>query len=271
MACLLQFRRRIAAFAMLAAATSLAPARANFFGPDDRAPVLSREYPWRRLGVIVARFETGLATGAGFPIGRDLVLINAHITVDETTGRGAASIYFLPNRVDGVASNAVHGNRVWRGTGEPQREPERDWAVLRLDSNLGDDLGWLELAPLEVDRGYIAGYSDDLRAQDTAAVAPLTFRDGLRGDVRPARGRDVEARQDYRDALALDGDCLDFTLVRAAYCLASGEYDEAVAIASRVIAGVGDHKLAYQMRAAAYQQLGEMPLAQADIRQRAAL
>jgi V8-like Glu-specific endopeptidase len=378
-------------FACLAlAAASAGSARANIFGRDDREPSLSREYPWRCVGLIVAQFEDGVATGTGFLIGRNLVLTNAHLTVDEATGEVPSEIYFLANRVDGIASNAVHVNRIWRGTGAPQREPERDWAVLRLDSNLGDDLQWLELSPREVEEGYMVGYSGDYRDQETAAISPLTFRDGLwgvvrhdgdgtrgssgsplladtadgpvvvalnfgelreegehsitvaayddsvanlalpveafyrevlqiiarenvlsladfaqraraqvaeldydaaeatltdlielspnntwarllRGYVRGAQGREDAAAQDYREAVERDPSALDFTLVRAAYCLSTGNYEEVVMLTSRVIAASGSHRFAYQMRAAAYQRMGEVELAQSDVRQLTAL
>jgi hypothetical protein len=382
--------RMITMICLALAVASAGSARANVFGRDDREPVVSREYPWRCIGLIVAKFDDGVATGTGFLIGRNLVLTNAHVTVDEATGEAASEIYFLANRIDGIASNAVHVNRVWRGTFAPQRNPESDWAVLRLDSNLGDDLRWLELSPREVADGYMVGYSGDYRDQETAAVSPLTFHDGLwgvvrhdgdgtrgssgsplladtadgpvvvalnfgelrdegdssltleayddslanlalpveafyrevqqiiaresilsqadfaararsqvaeldydgaeatltdmielspdntwarllRGYVRGVQGREAAAAQDYRDALERDPDALDFTLVRAAYCLSTGAYEEVVMLTSRVIAASGSHKFAYEMRAEAYQRLGEVQLAQSDIRHGAAL
>lgn len=150
-------------------ALSHSPTSANIFGADDRTPVDSRELPWRCLGVIISDHGSGVATGTGFLIGRNLVLTNSHCTRDDATGEPFERIYFAVNRIDGTASHIAHVNHVWRGTDDDERY---DWAVLRLDSNLGDDQGWLTLSDNLPDRATLAGYSGDYRDQQTAAKSP---------------------------------------------------------------------------------------------------
>jgi len=108
--------------------------------------------------------------GTATLVGRNLVLTNAHCTLDN--GRPYERIYFYANKVDGTSYQAAHVNYIWRGTVSPDSEPHKDWAILRLDTNLGDDLGYLPLSQEKTSRAIVAGYSGDFRNQTTAAYAP---------------------------------------------------------------------------------------------------
>jgi len=376
--------------ALFAVVLSPSLARANVFGRDDRQPVLSRQHPWCCIGLVVCETESGVSTGTGFLIGRNLVLTNAHCAMDDSTGKAASRLYFLANRIDGVASHAAHVNKVWLGTDSLNDDPDQDWAVLRLDANLGDELGWLTLSTELAERGALVGYSGDYREQETAAIAPCSFhdtssvvlchdadatrgssggpilaeRDGktvvvalnfaeygenqdnsmlirayhdrfanlalpvahffervtsiieeeshrknadyvqqarqqladrehaaayatltklikacaqnsearlLRAYVCELQGRENEALADYREALRIDPLCLDHSLVRAAYCLGRGDYEECIALATRVLAVAQNHKPALELRSAAYRKLGQASLAVADAEKAAML
>jgi V8-like Glu-specific endopeptidase len=365
-------------------------ARGNVFGTDDRRPLLEREHPWRCIGLVVAESESGVSTGTGFLIGRNLVLTNAHCTLDETGEAPSTRIMFFANRVDGVPSNAVHVNRVWRGTESLSQNPWADWAVMRLDSNLGDDLGWLELSTEQVEEAMLVGYSGDYREQLTPAVSPCSLHEGfagvlfhdgdstrgssggpiivekdgdtvvvglhfaerrdsgdvslsipeyddehanmafpasefieevqaiieqeeaegladlakqarkemgagdyaaahetlskliracpdnswahmLRGYSSDVQGMAGAAAEDYQRALQIEPDCVELTTMRAIFSFATGNYQECVQVASRILMASKSNKLAYQLRAAAYNKLGQTRLATSDARRAASL
>jgi V8-like Glu-specific endopeptidase len=150
--------------------------QANIFGRDDRRPVLSREFPYRCVGLIVNETSESVSTGTGCLIGPNLVLTNAHVVLDDSTGKPSRSLRIRFNQIDGVASYSVRINRVWLGTESLDDEPLKDWAVVRLDSNVGDLLGWLPISPKLTENAVLVGYSGEYRDQKTAAVSPGVLR-----------------------------------------------------------------------------------------------
>ena len=121
-----------------------APSTWNVFGTDNRQPVASTESPWK----IVGWLDTGCT---GTLVGKNLVLTAAHCAMK---GDGTPLIdpnlgYFYPNMIHYKANHKSHINHVWWGTSDPNKYRKDDWAILRLDDNLGDIYGWMGVSEEE--------------------------------------------------------------------------------------------------------------------------
>lgn len=139
------------------------PAAANIFGQDDRKEVTSQDYPFCCVGVVF----TGNGQGTGFLVGRNLVMTNRHCTL--VKGEPAKSLTFKAGMVGGKAAKTSHVTRVWRGRQELDGDTRQDWAVLELEDNLGDELGWLPLCDKLPRSAELIGYSGDFFATTKSA------------------------------------------------------------------------------------------------------
>jgi len=85
------------------------------------------------------------------------------------------AIYFYPNMINGVQKNRAWVSHAWWGTNKPDDYRENDWALLRLDTKLGDSQGWFATRKVTIDvmkstDGTLVGYSTDFRNGNTAGV-----------------------------------------------------------------------------------------------------
>jgi hypothetical protein len=80
----------------------------------------------------------------GTLVSRDLVLTNAHC-VQKPSGKLDEDLQFAPYETKGGMSLASSVKEVWVGTQSPETEREHDWALLRLNSPLGDFFGFLKI------------------------------------------------------------------------------------------------------------------------------
>ncbi len=85
------------------------------------------------------------------------------------------ALYFYANMIDGQSEHQAWISYAWWGTGNPDNYRERDWALLRLDTKLGDIQGWFGTRTLSIDDmkatlGTQVGYSGDFQNGQTAGA-----------------------------------------------------------------------------------------------------
>lgn len=140
-------------------------------GRDDRAAVMSRAYPWSAIGRLEHLDQTGEVVNfcTGTLIGKDLVLTNAHCVIERSTGQLTHfTLRFRPNLINDSARASAYVQQVRYGeTGQP-RFGHNDWALLKLDRDLGSQfgtLGWRSLPTTELQQlgavMKLIGYSGD--------------------------------------------------------------------------------------------------------------
>lgn len=136
--------------------------------PDFRAAMTSKSHPWSAIGKLINDKTGSWCTGS--LVGPDLVLTNRHCIPENPM-----DLTFYPNFQNGRSS---YKSKVsWARKGDD--EEAEDWAIIRLNSPLGDQLGWFDVVDEEVStltkptwwRKYIlAGYSGDYQRGRTAGV-----------------------------------------------------------------------------------------------------
>jgi protease YdgD len=105
-----------------------------------------------------------------------LVLTAAHCAIDPSTRKVyKQAIYFYADMINGARNIQARVTSVRLGTNDPDAFREDDWALLRLDRNLGDTQGWfatrqISLAAMKTTPGTLVGYSGDYRNGRTAGV-----------------------------------------------------------------------------------------------------
>jgi protease YdgD len=139
----------------------------HFQGQDDRVLLDAAVYPWSAIGRLV--FDDGLEC-TGVLVDSDVVLTAAHCVHDEeghiaTAGEFRAGFGRaggpLDARIAGYLVAPRFDRDVYLAT---SKFDGRDWAYLRLDQPLGDELGVLAIAELETVDGVVldrAGYGWD--------------------------------------------------------------------------------------------------------------
>ncbi|MDY6785500.1 MAG: trypsin-like peptidase domain-containing protein [Cyanobacteriota bacterium] len=165
-------------------------------GRDDRAPVLSRHYPWSAIGRLEQPTADGrgLRTCTGTLIGRDLVLTNSHCIVDDKTNRPTRSpITFKPSMINGVSLDEATVTDYDYGWKSGSQNSADDWAVLKLDQPLGDIYGYLGWRSLD--------FSD---ADVRAAAAEKVMLAGYSGDFPTAKLREFGR---FGTTAGVDGAC----------------------------------------------------------------
>lgn len=141
----------------------------NVFGNDDRSPITTGDYPWNTIGKVFGMGCTGTL------VAKNLVLTAAHCVIDEETKELRDDItYFHPNYKNGSSQHKSWIEHVWWGTNDPNHSRKHDWAILRLQENLGDTYGWLGVENSNVNNFpnqlSVAGYSEDYNSGNTAGV-----------------------------------------------------------------------------------------------------
>jgi len=142
------------------------------FGTDDRVEMTSDAMPWSAVGKVLSQ---GYAC-TGSLVGPDLVLTNAHCVIEEG-GTLKKSLQFLPNYKGGKGSYQSFASTVWWGTSQYNQNRHSDWAIMRLNSRLGDQFGYFGIRILDFSNpstmaGWftLAGYSSDFMYGETAGV-----------------------------------------------------------------------------------------------------
>ena len=118
------------------------------FGRDDRVDMLSDEYPWSSIGYL----WLGKGHCTGTLVGRDLVLTNAHC-VHSKEGRKLApsEILIFPTHKSGQKGIYSAARQIFFDNLGANREfideqgQYSDWALIRLNSPLGDEFGWMSV------------------------------------------------------------------------------------------------------------------------------
>ncbi|TGY90513.1 trypsin-like serine protease [Marinicauda algicola] len=121
----------------------------HFFGRDDRVVMDTSRFPWSVVGQINNACTATL-------IGPDILLTAAHCIEDETGRVDASGSFETAAALAGGARQArivdylTDPRRPRRGAED--EEDGLDWALLRIDRALGEELGWVE--PLALTRVY---------------------------------------------------------------------------------------------------------------------
>lgn len=139
----------------------------HFFGRDDRVFVPDEQYPWSMVGQI--SMSAGGSCTATL-IGADVLITAAHCIHGEN-GQTNAAGEFIANNGERARITAyfIDPNFDFRRFNTTDQIDGLDWAMLRIDRPLGNDIGYLQVLDL-ADRGlprartadlYQAGYSWD--------------------------------------------------------------------------------------------------------------
>lgn len=133
---------------------------ANTFGRDDRVRLETTTLP----GLAIGRLETGCTA---VMVGKSLALTAAHCVYDTESKSLKSNLNYLNLAYEnGRSKYQVRVSAVWLGTTTPVKLRGSDWAVLMLDSPIGDKTGWFgvssgiteEMFPYTVN---LAGYATD--------------------------------------------------------------------------------------------------------------
>ena len=154
------------ALALLAAPAMAQAPLPGIVGADDRQIVEPREYPWSAIG----RVNTAIGQRcSGTLVGPRLVATAAHCLWNKRTNRVLApeSVHFLAAYGQGAYVATARGVSIRRGTDGPPGDPAVDWALVTLAAPIGEQVGWIGMAPGEAGaaprRGVVmrAGFGQD--------------------------------------------------------------------------------------------------------------
>ena len=131
----------------------------HFFGRDDRVLVDEGQYPWNLVGMINM---TAGGTCTASLIGPNVLITAAHC-IHGDGGRVNAAGEFVTNGGERARITAYLIDRNFNYTrfNSTDEIDGLDWALLRIDRNLGDELGFLQVADL-TGQGIARARSADL-------------------------------------------------------------------------------------------------------------
>jgi protease YdgD len=144
----------------------------HVLGTDDRISVNPDSDPWKPVGRLDMVYPDGTETFcSGTLVGKDLVLTAAHC-IFNGSGVLATSVDFSP--VFEFGNQSFQGRMIAHrvGTKNYKSNWAKDWAVIKIDRNLGDTFGFVKVLgkdanklslPLTVD---VAGFPSDVLGGD---------------------------------------------------------------------------------------------------------
>lgn len=175
----------------------------HFFGHDDRVLMDTAQFPWSVIGEIDMEVS-GKCTAS--LIGPDIIVTAAHCIHSQgrLDARGVFRTAFareggpLEARVTGYLISPNWDHQRFSSTNDIDGT---DWALLRLNRRLGDELGWLGVEALVRERGvqgamrariYQAGYSwdtgDNLSGNLDCRILEAADDDTISHDCDTTRG-----------------------------------------------------------------------------------
>lgn len=168
---------------------------ANVFGPDGRVPLERTEKPWSAIGYL-----SSICTGT--LVARDLVLTARHCV----KGQYGSPLTFYVNGINGRAPAWSTVKKIWKGTGNPNRNRGKDWAILQLVRPLGDTYGWMTVDVPKEKAVQLAGYSQDFKQGMTAGIDEVceikqTFEPLIAHDCDGNRGASGGPLMEIRDGV----------------------------------------------------------------------
>lgn len=127
-------------------------------GPtDDRRLVTdTTQYPYSAIAYIYVEWPNNTRTMAsGFMINYNKAMTSAHVVYDNERGGLAKKVQVIPGKNGPFIWNSpyhsAYTKNIYYPTEYPSLDPttenavKNDWAVLKLDSSIGNDCGWLNL------------------------------------------------------------------------------------------------------------------------------
>jgi V8-like Glu-specific endopeptidase len=160
---------------------------------EEQKPAKS---PYSAVGLVAVKQKSGTVYACtGTLIGKNILLTAAHCILNEDGSNRAEqkNVRFLPNLNGEVTNDFAIANYLWRDrlygrTVELNRQA--DWALLKLDRDLGTEYGWITPTNEEISAGDVVstiGYpqstnngtkpivEDDCRVNQGVSEAPTLF------------------------------------------------------------------------------------------------
>lgn len=165
----------------------------SIIGSDDRTQVMNTTAtPYYGIAYIKTTFTDGSTKpGTGFMISEDVLLTAAHCVY--TAGKTVRNIKVYPGRNGNSYTISATGDSVYTDTNYTGSEANWDYAVVTLDSSLGNTTGWFSLyAPSSassLNGRFIetAGYPSDLAASAVSDNRPMFHSTGSISNVTTYR------------------------------------------------------------------------------------
>ena len=180
-------------------------------GPDERAPVFTREFPWAAIGRLDWTLgEQSWPQCTATLIGPDLILTKSHCLIfryqDSATGEDQEVFFdselysandlrlvFKPGMIKGVALDEATVESFETGWTAESQAPANDWALMKLDQPLGaaDQYGYLGWVDLDFnDPDVLSAVSEKILLAGYAGDFPTTRLEAEFGNAGDTAGVD---------------------------------------------------------------------------------
>lgn len=133
----------------------------NVIGDDDRSELATNSLPGRAIG----RLDGGCTA---FMVGKNYAMTAAHCVYNpetQTLRTDLKTLKVAPNGDTSFAESWI--SSVWIGTTQPVEERSRDWAILKLEKDIGTKTGWFGVSNQNILQNLpfttaLAGYTSDI-------------------------------------------------------------------------------------------------------------
>ncbi len=151
------------------------PAKAVFLdasGKDKRIPMTSKAFPWSSIGRLYHQYnDDSVQLCTATLVGRSIAVTAAHCVLNNGQ---LIDVTFQASYNQGAYTARAHSQAIKVGTTNPNRHFANDWAVIHLDSPIGDKLGFMSLENIENISSPIlvnySGYSNNFKHSETAGA-----------------------------------------------------------------------------------------------------